>query len=328
TVAMLALSISMTATSCHKDDDNKPADNAKTENTTPTPDDKTPVVEKVTITFSDGTSKELQKGAKYTLPLESVTDDGLTVRYYINGEDVSGKEITVLANTEVVIKEIANLLFSDGSIKEFEKGTEYTLPSGEKEYIIYKIGDEQFGSGDKISVDKSMVISIVAKYPELTMEELKSSDFSDKDEVFLRITDVTDENVGNIKGYLTTKTNLIIAGEVTTIGFQAFQECTSLQSIVIPNSVTDINWSAFDNCSSLQSFTIPNSVESIGAYAFCYCTSLQSIEIPNSVETIGINAFSDCTSLQSIVIKNSEKNVTIGEDAFLHCPGTPVYESK
>ncbi len=55
---------------------------------------------------------------------------------------------------------------------------------------------------------------------------------------------------------------------VTSIGDDAFSDCTNVESITIPNSVTNIgNW-AFWNCTSLASVTIPDSVTSIGLFAF------------------------------------------------------------
>ncbi|MBR2103371.1 MAG: leucine-rich repeat domain-containing protein, partial [Prevotella sp.] len=43
--------------------------------------------------------------------------------------------------------------------------------------------------------------------------------------------------------------NTIIPEGVTTIGAEAFCECTGLTSITIPNSVTSIGSSAFSDCS-------------------------------------------------------------------------------
>ena len=66
-------------------------------------------------------------------------------------------------------------------------------------------------------------------------------------------------------------------GDVTSIGEEAFQYCTSLTSVTIPNSVTSIGRWAFYKCSSLTSVTIGNGVTTIGEEAFSNCTSLKTV---------------------------------------------------
>ena len=108
-----------------------------------------------------------------------------------------------------------------------------------------------------------------------------------------------------------------IPNSVTSIGYCAFEWCSSLTSIDIPNSVTSIGHSAFGWCDSLTSIDIPNSVTSIGESAFQNCSSLTSIDIPNSVTSIGQSAFWNCSSLTSIDIPNSVTE--IGQGAFSCC---------
>ena len=104
---------------------------------------------------------------------------------------------------------------------------------------------------------------------------------------------------------------------VTSIGDNAFSDCSGLTLVIIPNSVTSIGKSAFSNCKELLSVTIPNSVTSIGDYAFYNCSGLTSVTIPNSVTSIGNGTFSNCSGLTFVTIPNS--TISIGFSAFSGC---------
>ncbi len=127
-------------------------------------------------------------------------------------------------------------------------------------------------------------------------------------------------------GNIVIPESIIVGGNtynVTSIGREAFYECSGLTSVTIPNSVTSIGYGAFKSCTGLTFIEIPNSVTTIGEEAFWYCPGLISIEIPNSVTSIGREAFRGCSGLTTITIPNSV--TTIGYDAFV---GTAWYNNQ
>ena len=102
---------------------------------------------------------------------------------------------------------------------------------------------------------------------------------------------------------------------VTSIGYDAFEECSNLTSIDIPNGITSIGYKAFYDCSGLTSCIIGSSVTSIGESAFNGCIGLTNIIIPSSVTSIGDYAFYNCSSLNEVII-NATTPPTLGTDAF------------
>ena len=112
-------------------------------------------------------------------------------------------------------------------------------------------------------------------------------------------------------------TSVTIPNSVTTIGGSAFYGCTGLTSVTIGNGVTSIGQHAFAGCSGLISVTIPNSVTYIWEYAFYGCSNLTSVTIPNGVTSIGNFAFAGCSGLTSVTIPNSV--TSIGDNAFYQC---------
>ena len=142
---------------------------------------------------------------------------------------------------------------------------------------------------------------------------------------------------------------LEIGDLVTTLGYEAFFNCTNLKTIIIGSGVEIFNdpfpscpniseisisnnnkfFDSRDQCNAVikkqtnelvygcQNTTIPKSVVKIGNAAFYACSNLTSINIPDGITEIGYAAFSDCTRLSSIIFPNSISS--IGKSAFSGC---------
>jgi hypothetical protein len=95
----------------------------------------------------------------------------------------------------------------------------------------------------------------------------------------------------------TSITNILGGENITAIGVQAFQNCTSLISGNFPN-VTTIGDTAFFGCAALTAVSFPN-VTTIGPAAFSSCNALASISLPNAT-TIAESALASCIVLTSV----------------------------
>ena len=103
---------------------------------------------------------------------------------------------------------------------------------------------------------------------------------------------------------------------IKTIGDNAFQEFSNLESVTIPDTVLYIGTYAFWS-TNISNITIPNSVRKIGSLAFGSCLYLTSIVIPDTVDFIGSSAFASCISLASINIPSAIS--TIYKSTFDNC---------
>ena len=78
-----------------------------------------------------------------------------------------------------------------------------------------------------------------------------------------------------------------------------------LGQLNLPSSLTTIDYDAFKGCSSLNNLVLPAGLATVNSYAFANCTSLQSLTFPASMQTLGSFAFSGCTSMELIDLRLS-----------------------
>lgn len=73
----------------------------------------------------------------------------------------------------------------------------------------------------------------------------------------------------------------------------------------IPSGVTSIGEDAFRNCSGLIGINVPGNVKTIGRGAFCGCENLLTVSISSGVSTIGEGVFDRCKKLEKVTIPAS-----------------------
>ena len=109
-----------------------------------------------------------------------------------------------------------------------------------------------------------------------------------------------------------------IAGKlVTTIGNNAFENCSAVTEITLSDSVDELGSSAFKDCSSLVRINGTSNLSVIKDSTFEGCSALAYFPDLSTVTSIGNNAFKGCSSLTTLTI--SDSLTSIGNYAFENC---------
>jgi len=134
---------------------------------------------------------------------------------------------------------------------------------------------------------------------------------------------------------IATITSVVIPSNVTSIGFWAFEYCSSLKSVTIENKNIIVESSSFNNCSieyakvpmmalssvlntSLKTLEITSGVSiTEGKFNNHKCVSIEEVILPSTLINIGSYGFGNCTSLKSIKIPENVK--IIDNYAFNNC---------
>lgn len=99
-------------------------------------------------------------------------------------------------------------------------------------------------------------------------------------------------------------TTVVLGKNVTKIGDNAFNGCSSLESINLPEKLTQLGTSAFAN-SGLRNLTLPVQVTKIAEQTFYNCDSLNSIVLNSQLTEVAQNAFAECDNVYEVTVDNN-----------------------
>ena len=218
-------------------------------------------------------------------------------------------------------------------------GGQVTIEDGNVTFYTFLIGDNQYDSGnynlcfnfvngsirqyyshvnnDSNSASCPTNVSIPAEINDKKVTSIYLNAFKDTAVTSVTVPSGVTSIGNNAFRNCTNLTSISIPDTVETIGNNAFSGDVKLTSISIPNTVTSIGRDAFSGCSGLTSITLPSNLTTISEGMFSGCSSLTSISIPSSVTSIGNNAFRDCSSLTSITLPSGVTQ--IADRAFINC---------
>ena len=117
----------------------------------------------------------------------------------------------------------------------------------------------------------------------------------------------------------TTLEWLSIPSSITSIGSRAFYQCFALNNLYIPDGTTRINNRTFYRCSKLSNLRLPETLTSLDDYAFYYAGGLTNLYLPNSISSIGSNCFVQCENLCSV---NCPASLSIIPSSFIYIAGS------
>ena len=244
--------------------------------------------------------------------------------YYIGAYDDVEKDIVIIYDIDVFNQDFNSNAVSSGIylLSSFDDGVGIFYAASLKGYFEYY---------NIQKLDEKYIPSNIVRE-----EMIRNLEIKKLTAIFNIITDETSITLQNITGaaiqidwgdgvinndfthiYKEAGTYICKIYGVTSIGYSAFRDCSSLTSVEIPNGIVSIDNFAFSGCSRLTEVVIPDSVTSIGYEAFKYCNNLTKLIIPNSVTSIGEYAFRGCSSLTEVVIPYSV--TSIGGSAFSSC---------
>ena len=135
-----------------------------------------------------------------------------------------------------------------------------------------------------------------------------------------------DYDAGSPAPWGTEITAVTVEKGVTSIGKNAFFNCTALTEVALADTVTSIGSCAFYHNTSLTEIAFPTALLTIGEDAFYHASALTGIVLPKGTETVEKGAFLGCDALTFAVLPQSV--TAIGAYAFSGCDQVTLFSPK
>jgi hypothetical protein len=113
----------------------------------------------------------------------------------------------------------------------------------------------------------------------------------------------------------------ITLDDITTIGNQAFWDCTALKTVSLPET-TSVGSFAFWRCTSLETVSLPEAT-SIDNNAFQYCAALKTVSLPEAT-SIGNSAFYSAAGTGNLTVTLGAAPPELGTEIFRGTSAKPV----
>ena len=168
-------------------------------------------------------------------------------------------------------------------------------------------------NSDDWTTVKNMANLRGADFTDARFEAIPNDQFRDRTEFHLIKLPNDLKSIGNLAFYRTAIQSIDFPSSLTDLGYNAFDDCQSLESVTFNSANTNIGDYAFGNCGSLKNVSLPKNLTILNSSTFYYCTLLASISLPATLQQIGDGCFFE-TALTSIVFPDGLK--TIGDYAF------------
>lgn len=92
---------------------------------------------------------------------------------------------------------------------------------------------------------------------------------------------------------------VVLAEGLTNIGNHAFYGCNNLKELVCPSTLISIGYNAFDGCTSLASVSLNEGLVTLGNDAFGNCNALQEATLPSTLTNCD-SPFAYCYNLRTL----------------------------